>query len=50
MYFNGFRIKYALEGNLNYIAWKDMMEAVLEENRLKEFIDIDIPKPTAMNA
>ena len=28
---------------MNYIAWKDRMEAVLEDNRLKEFIDTDIP-------
>ena len=36
-----------LEGSLNYIAWKDRMEAVLEDNRLKEFIDHDILKPPA---
>ena len=45
MYFNGLRLEYALEGSLNYIAWKDRMEAVLEDNGLKEFIDIDMPKP-----
>ena len=45
MYFNGLRLEYALKGNSNYIAWKDMMEAVLEDNGLKEFIDIDIPEP-----
>ena len=34
-----------LDGSSNYIAWKDMMEAMLEDNRLKEFIDSDVPKP-----
>ena len=43
MAFNGLRLEYALEGSSNYIAWKDRMEAVLEENKLKEFIDNDIP-------
>ena len=40
-------MEYALERNLNYIAWKDRMEAVLDENGLKEFIDAEIPKPTS---
>ena len=30
--------------------WKDNMEAVLEDNRLKEFIDSDIPRPAATDA
>ena len=46
MYFNGLRLEYALEGNSNYIAWKDKIEVVLDENGLKEFIDVDVPKPT----
>ena len=45
MSFNGLRLEYSLEGSLNYIAWKDRMEAVLEDNGLKDFIDADIPKP-----
>ncbi len=45
MSFNGLRLEYALEGSSNYIAWKDRMEAVLDDNGLKEFIDTDIPKP-----
>ena len=45
MAFNGLRLEYALEGISNYIAWKDRMEAVLEDNGLKEFIDKDIPNP-----
>ena len=40
------RLKYALEGSSNYIAWKDRIKVVLEDNGLKEFIDKDIPKPT----
>jgi hypothetical protein len=42
---NGLRLEYALKGILNYISWKDRMEAVLEDNGLKEFIDKDVPKP-----
>ncbi len=34
----GLRINYALEGSLDYIAWKDRMEVVLEDNDFKEFI------------
>ena len=49
MAFNGLRLEYALEGSFNYIAWKDRMEAVLEDNGLKEFIDKDVPKPDAAN-
>ena len=50
MYFNGLRLEYALEGSSNYIAWKDRMEAVLDDNGLKEFIDAEIPKPTSSDA
>ena len=46
MSFNGLRLKYALEGCSNYVAWKDRMEAVLEDNGLKEFVDTDVQKPT----
>ena len=45
MAFYGLRLEYALDGNSNYIAWKDHMEAVLEDNGLKDFIDQEIPKP-----
>ena len=44
MDFNGLRIEYALEGISNYITSKDRMEVELEDNGLKEFIDIDVPK------
>ena len=50
MYFNGLRLEYALEGSPNYIAWKDKMEPVLEDNGLKEFIDNDILKPAVVDA
>jgi len=45
MSFNGLQLEYALEGSSNYIAWKDRMEAVLDYNGLKEFIDANVPKP-----
>ena len=50
MSFNGLRLEYALEGSSNYIAWKDRMEAVVEDNGLKEFIDSNVPKPTSSDA
>ena len=50
MSFNGLRLKYALDGSSNYIAWKDRLEAVLEDNGLKEFIDSNVPKPGSSNA
>ena len=46
MSFNGLRLEYALEGSSNYVAWKDKMEAVLDDNGLKDFIDAEVPKPT----
>ena len=50
MAFNGLRLEYALDGSSNYIAWKDHMEAVLEDNGLKDFIDQEVPKPAVANA
>ena len=50
MDFNGLRLEYALEGSSNNISWKDRMEAVLEDNGLKEFIEKDVPKPDATDA
>jgi hypothetical protein len=49
MSFNGLRLEYALEGNFNYISWKDRMEAMLKDNGLKGYIDNDVPKPDAKN-
>ena len=50
MSFNGLRLEYALEGFSNYIAWKDGMEVMLDDNGLKEFIDAEIPKPASSDA
>jgi len=47
MAFYKLKLKYSLEASLSYISWKDRMEVVLEDNRLKEFIDTNIPKPPA---
>ena len=47
MDFNVLRLEYALKGSSNYISWKYIMESVLEDNGLEEFIDNDIPKPAA---
>ena len=50
MDFNGLRLEYALEGNSNYISWKEKMEAILEDNSLKEFLDNDFPKHVVTDA
>jgi len=50
MAFYGLLLEYALEGRLNFIAWTNKMEAMLEDNGLKEFIDQEIPKPAALDA
>ena len=50
MAFNGLRVEYALDGSSNYIAWKDCMEEVLDDNSLKDFIDQEVPKPVASDA
>lgn len=42
MSFYGLRLEYALEGSSNYIALKDNMEVVLEDNGMKEFIHNDM--------
>jgi hypothetical protein len=49
MPFNGLSLEYALEGRSNYISWKDRMEAVLEDNGLKDYIGRDVPKLDATN-
>ena len=43
MSFNGLRLEYALEGNSNYIAWKEKIKEFLDEKILKAFIDTNIP-------
>ena len=49
MSFNGLRLEYSLDGSSNYIAWKDRMEVVLEDNGLKEFIEHNVPRLGSMN-
>jgi hypothetical protein len=44
MYCNVLRLEYGLEGRSNYISWKDGMEAVLEDNGLKDYIEKYVPK------
>ena len=46
MVFYGLGLEYALDGSSSYIAWKDRMEAVLEDNGLKDFIDQEVLKLT----
>ena len=50
MAFSGLRFEYALNGSLNYIAWKDRMEAVLEDNGVNDFIGQEVPKPSGSNS
>ena len=50
MSFNGLRLEYALEGNLNFIAWKDQMEAMLDDNGVLEYVKTDNAKPQQSNA
>lgn len=45
MAFDGLRLEYALEGTSNFVAWKDWMEAVLDDNGLLEYIKIDVEIP-----
>ena len=46
----GLRLEYALEGSSNYVAWKDRMGVLLENNGLKEFIDQEIQNLASTNA
>ena len=50
MAFNGLRLEYALEGTYNFIAWKDHMEAILDENGLQEYIKRNATKTQASDA
>eukprot|EP00253_Pinus_taeda_P010751 PITA_10751 len=50
MAFYGLWLEYALEGSSNFIAWRERMEFVLEDNGLKEFVGQEIPKPVASYA
>ena len=48
--FYGLRLEDGLVAKSNYVSWKDRMEAMLEDNGLKEFIDHDILKPPTSDA
>ncbi len=45
MTFNGLTLEYALEGNSNFIAWKDHMEDILDDNGFLEYIKRDVAIP-----
>ena len=47
MAFNGLRLEYAFEGISNFVAWKDHMEEVLDDNGLLEYIKTDVAKTQA---
>lgn len=46
----GLSTEHALEGTLNFCAWKDKMEVLLDDNGVLECIKNDIPKPPASDA
>jgi len=50
MVLHGLRLDYALEGISNFIAWRDKMEAMLEDNGLNEFIHQEVPKRATTDA
>jgi len=39
-----------LEGTSNFVAWKDHIEAVLDDNGLLEYIKTNVAKPQAFDA
>lgn len=50
MEFHGLSLEYALEGSSNFIAQRERMEVVLEDNGQKEFIDEEVANPATTNA
>lgn len=50
MTLNRLSLEYSLEGSPNFIAWKDHMEAVLDDNWLLEYVKTDIAKPGSTDA
>lgn len=50
MVFNGLIPEYSLEGTSNFVAWKDHLEEVLDENRFLEYIKIYVVKPPKSDA
>lgn len=43
----GLRTEHALEGASKFCAWKDIMEALLDDNGVLKYVKIDIPKPVS---
>lgn len=50
MTFNELKLEYALKDTSNFVAWKDRMEAVLDNNGFLEYIKIDVAKPSEVDA
>jgi len=50
MAFYGLLLAYSFQGNLNFIAWREKMEVMLEDNGLKELFDQEIAKTTISDA
>ena len=50
MAFSGIRLENTLEGTSNFVAWKDCMEAVLDENGFLEYIKSGVEKSQAYDA
>lgn len=44
MDFNELMLDYAMEGTSNFVAWKDCMEVILDDNGLLEYIKADVAK------
>lgn len=50
MAFDGLRLEYALEGTSNFVARKDRMEEILDENGLLEYIKENVEKSPYFDA
>ncbi len=50
MTLNVLRLEYSLKDESNFIAWKDRMEVVLDDNGFLEYIKRDVAKPTKYDA
>lgn len=49
MSFNGLRLEYDLEGSSNFIAWKDQMAAILDDNGVLKYVKNYIAKHPQSN-
>ena len=50
MAFNRLRLEYNFEGTSNFIAWKDRMKAIMDDNGFLEYIKTYIAKPQSSDA